>query len=68
MGLLHLGMTAQPLRITTGLLTLLAGFEIIYAAVEVSTLVAGLLAGVNLALGMIGAYMITVGEMETERE
>ena len=68
MGLLHLGLTAQPLRISTGLLTLLAGFEIIYAAVEVSTLVAGLLAGVNLGLGLIGGYMITAGEMEPERE
>ncbi len=68
MGLLHLGMTAQPLRISTGLLTLLAGFEVVYAVVEVSTLVAGLLAGVTLGLGLIGAYMITAGEMEPESQ
>jgi hypothetical protein len=68
MGLLHLGLTAQPLRISIGLLTILAGFEIIYASVETSILVAGLLAGVNISLGVIGAYMITVSEMEQEYE
>jgi hypothetical protein len=68
MGLLHLGLTAQPLRISIGLLTLLAGFEVIYASVESSILVAGLLAGVNIAIGVIGAYMITVSEMEQEYE
>ena len=68
MGLLQLGMTAHPLRISIGLLTLLGGFEIIYAALEVSTLVAGLLAGVNVGLGVIGAYMITVVDLELESE
>lgn len=68
MGLLHLGMTAHPLRISIGLLTLLAGFEVIYAAVESSTLVTGLLAGVNLGLGLVGAYLITAQEMEPEIE
>jgi hypothetical protein len=68
MGLLHLGLTAQPLRISIGLLTILAGFEIVYASVETSILVAGLLAGVNIGIGVIGAYMITVSEMEQEYE
>ena len=68
MGLLHLGLTAQPLRISIGLLTTLAGFEIIYATVETSILVAGLLAGVNIGLGLVGAYMITASEMEQETE
>ena len=68
LGLLHLGLTAQPFRISIGLLTLLAGFEIIYASVETSILVAGLLAGVNIGLGLIGAYMITAPELEQEYE
>jgi hypothetical protein len=68
LGLLHLGLTAQPLRISIGLLTMLAGFEIIYASVEFSVLVAGLLAGVNLGLGLVGAYMITAAELEQEYE
>jgi hypothetical protein len=42
MGLLHLGLTAQPFRVMIGLLTFLSGFEILIAAVDVSALVAGL--------------------------
>lgn len=59
-GLLQLGMTTRPLRIILGLLTVLAGFEIIYAGVEVSVLVAGLLAGVNLGLAFFGAYLLSL--------
>jgi len=67
LGLLHLGLTAIPLRVVIALLTTLSGFEIIYAAVEVSTLVAGLLAVVTLGLALIGAYfqIASVGEVET---
>ncbi|MEN6409457.1 MAG: hypothetical protein ABFD44_07090 [Anaerolineaceae bacterium] len=64
MGLLQLGMTARPIRVVVGLLTTLAGFEIIYAAVEASVLVAGLLGGVNLGLALVGAYLMTAPEME----
>jgi hypothetical protein len=63
-GLLNLGLTNHPFRVTMGLLTLLAGFEIIYAALAVSTLVAGLLAGVNLSLALVGAFLILVPSME----
>jgi hypothetical protein len=64
MGLLYLGITAQPLRIVTGLLTLLAGFEILYAAVENAALVAALLAVVNLGLALAGAYLINAASKE----
>jgi hypothetical protein len=64
LGLLHLGLTAQPLRVTLGLLTVLAGFEIFYAAVEDSTLVTGLLAGVDLGLALLGAYLISLPVVE----
>lgn len=63
-GLLQLGLTSQPLRVAIGLLTLLSGFEIIYAAVESSTLVAGLLAGVNLCVALAGAYLLIAPSME----
>jgi hypothetical protein len=63
-GLLNLGLTNHPFRVTIGLLTLLAGFEILYAALEVSALVAGLLAGVNLSLALVGAFLILVPSME----
>jgi hypothetical protein len=64
MGLLHLGLTAQPLRVALGLLTVLAGFEILYAVIETSTLVAGLLGGVNLGLALAGAYLLNAPIME----
>lgn len=59
LGLLHLGMTARPLRVIIGLLTVLSGFEIFYAVVETSVLVAGLLAVVTLGLALVGAYLLT---------
>lgn len=60
LGLLHLGISAQPFRVIIGLLTALAGFEIIYAAVESSALVAGLLVVINLGLALAGAYFLTL--------
>jgi hypothetical protein len=64
MGLLHLGISAQPFRVVLGLLTILAGFEILYAAVESSILVAVLLAVVNLGLALTGAYFLNSYEKE----
>jgi hypothetical protein len=60
MGLLHLGISAQPFRVVLGLLTVLAGFEILYAAVESSTLVAALLSAINLCLALAGAYLVSM--------
>lgn len=58
MGLLHLGLDTKPMGVVLGLLTILCGFEIIYASVEFSALVEGLLAAVTLALALAGAYLI----------
>jgi hypothetical protein len=65
LGLLHLGWTANPFRVITGLLTVLTGFEIFYSAVEISALVAGLLAVVTLGLSLVGAYMIIAPTLES---
>ena len=66
-GLLKLGLAQQPLRVILALLLVLSGFEIIYAAVEQSTLMAGLLALVNLALALVGAYLIVSPQQELPR-
>lgn len=58
MGLLHLGITARVLRVAIGLMTVLAGFEILYATVEGSVLVAALLAVINLGLALVGSYLL----------
>lgn len=64
MGLLHLGTRPETARVVFGLLTVLGGFEAFYAAIEGSILVAGLLAAVNLGLGLTGAYLLTVASPE----
>ncbi|MCQ3937327.1 MAG: hypothetical protein DPW18_09800 [Chloroflexi bacterium] len=67
-GVIHLGVTSDMLRVILGLLTLLAGFEILYAAVESAILVTGLLAVVNLGLGILGSYLLTAGSSPLESE
>jgi hypothetical protein len=62
MGLLHLGLINRSFRVIIALLTVLGGFEVLYAAVENSTLVAALLVLVNLGLAMAGAYFLVMAE------
>ena len=64
LGMLHLGMTAQPFRVILGLLTVLSGFEALYAALESSVLVAAMLSVVNLGLALVGAYLLTAHKPE----
>ena len=64
MGLLHLGITARVLRVTIGLMTVLSGFEIIYATVEGSILVAALLAAINLGLALVGSYLLVASSAQ----
>ena len=67
LGLLHLGITSHILRVVIGLMTVLSGFEILYAAVEGSVLVAALLAIINLGLALVGSYLLiaeNAGEVE----
>ena len=63
-GLLQLGMTTHPMRVILGLLTVLSGFEILYASLEESVLVAGLQAVITLGLALVGAYLLAVSSME----
>ncbi len=63
-GLLQLGMTSQVLRVILGLLTVIGGFEVAYAALEGSILVAALLAAVTLGLGLAGAYLLNASAPE----
>lgn len=68
MGLLHLGVTDHILRVTLGLMTVLTGFEILYATVESSILVAALLAGINLGLALVGSYLLIASNSQVEEE
>jgi len=68
MGLLHLGVTDEAMRVTIGLMTILSGFEILYAAVENSILVAALLAVINLGLALVGSYLMIASNASEESE
>ena len=65
-GVLHLGLTNHPFRIAVGLLTMISGFEVLYAAVESSALVAGLLAVINLGIALAGVYLLVVPSMQED--
>jgi hypothetical protein len=58
LGIVSLGVTVQPFRVVLGLLTALTGFEVLYAAVESSTLVAAFLSVITLGLSLAGAYFL----------
>ncbi len=64
MGLLNIGLTTRAFPVVLSLLTMLSGFEILYAAIETSTLVAGLLALVNLGIALAGSYLMTAETIE----
>ena len=66
MGLLHLGVSNHILRVTIGLMTIISGFEILYATVESSILVAALLAVINLGLALVGSYLLIGSNSEEE--
>lgn len=67
MGLFELGITREVGKVMLGLLTALAGFEVLYAMLETSTLVTGLMALMNLGLAFTGAFLLSTGA-ETEAE
>lgn len=63
-GLLLIGITSRPLRVILGLLALLAGFEILYAAIESSQLVTAAQAVITLGLALTGAYILLADAKE----
>lgn len=65
-GLIKLGFTFTHFHVLLALLTALSGFEILYAILEPSVISAGLFAAVNLALALIGAYLLTAPYMEED--
>lgn len=63
-GVMQVGLGSSVFRNILGLLILLSGFEIIYAAVEISILVAGLLAMLTLSVALIGSYLMQTPSTE----
>jgi len=66
MGVLHFGVSDHPYRVAIGILTSLSGFEVLYATVETSALVAGVLAVFSLGVALLGAYLMAAPTLEVE--
>jgi hypothetical protein len=62
--LMQLGTNSNPFLTVVSLLSFLSGFEVIYAGLELSTLLTGLLAIVNLGLALVGVYFIVKTDEE----
>jgi hypothetical protein len=58
LSLMQLGTNSDAYLTIVSLLSLISGFEIIYAGLELSTLLTGLLAIVNLGITLVGVYFI----------
>ena len=58
MGFLAMGLSDEPLRAGLGLLTITAGFQLLYATLEPTALVIGLLGSLDLLLGLAVAYLM----------
>ena len=63
-GLLQLLLTRDSLRIIIGLLTVISGFEILYATLEASVLMTGLLAILNIGFAFLGSYLLMASNLE----
>jgi hypothetical protein len=61
-GLLLLGFKSEPFNVVLGILTFFAGFELLYAELESSILVIGLMAAVNLLVAFVGSYLVTISK------
>ena len=64
LGLLQLAFSRVDIRIVIGLLTVISGFEILYATLEASVLMTGLLAILNIGLAFVGAYLQMASHLE----
>lgn len=65
-GLMQIALRPGMFRSALGLLTLFSGFEILYAAVEASTLVTGLLTALNLGIALVSAYLLSAPSLEVQ--
>jgi hypothetical protein len=66
MALMQLGTSSEAYLTIISLLSFLAGFEVIHAALELSTLLTGLLVITNLGLALVGVYFIVKASDKNE--
>jgi len=68
LGLLALMLTEEPLKAGLGILTLMAGFELFYSALESSLSVAGFLGIANFLTALAIAYLAAASPLEWTTE
>ena len=68
LGLLDLGLTEEPMNAGMGLLTVLVGFEMLYAVFEQSLAVAALLAAVEFGVALAVSYWALLSYAASEKE
>jgi len=68
LGLLLLGLSQDPLRVGVGLLTVLAGFDLFYVALEPSLVVTGLLGSISFVVALGTAYLKAAQSSAREEE
>ena len=56
-GILHIGFSFNHVGTVIGLLTFMAGFEILYCALETSLFAIGFLAVISMGISLVGAYL-----------
>jgi hypothetical protein len=67
LGMMQLGLSRDSIRIIVGLLIIISGFEILYATLEASVLMTGLLAILNIGLAFVGSYMVMSSRLEVSQ-
>jgi hypothetical protein len=64
LGTLQVSFSRQEIRIIIGLLTVISGFEVLYATLEASVFMTGLLALLNISLAFVGTYLQMAPSLE----
>jgi hypothetical protein len=60
LGVLQTGLSEEPLRVGLGLLTMLAGFDLSYSAIEPSVAVMALMASAEVGVALVVSYLLTL--------
>lgn len=60
MGLLGLALSGDPLRVSSALLTILVGFDLVFASLETDLAIVGFFAALTLMAALAFSYLITV--------
>ena len=67
LGMLQIGFSTASLRIGTGLMTLVSGFEIVYGSIEPSLAVLAMLGSLHLGFALVISYLLYASDSASDR-